>query len=121
MFDKLKTLDIEFTPEKEKELKEFVNYFIQYNQNVNLMSRNDADVIFEKHIYDSLALNLFIKKYSIDENIKLLDIGTGGGFPSVPLAFLYRAMEINAVDSVNKKINFIKTVKEKFNLKEIIR
>ena len=119
MFDKLKTLDIEFTSEKEKELKEFVNYFIQYNQNVNLMSRNDADVIFEKHIYDSLALNLFIKKYSIDENIKLLDIGTGGGFPSVPLAFLYRAMEINAVDSVNKKINFIKTVKEKFNLKNL--
>ncbi len=119
MFDKLKNLDIEFTPEKEKELKEFVNYFIQYNQNVNLISRNDADVIFEKHIYDSLALNLFIKKYSIDENIKLLDIGTGGGFPSVPLAFLYSAMEINAVDSVNKKINFIKTVKEKFNLKNL--
>ena len=106
----------------EQTLNTFVLYeklFKEYNSKVNLISNNDETVLFEKHIFDSLALNLFYEKYISNKSLKLLDIGTGGGFPSLPISLFYKNIDVAALDSINKKINFIKLVKEQLKLDNI--
>ncbi len=101
-------------------LKSFQKDFLEYNAHTNLISKNDADVIFEKHIYDSLALQLFLEKYNLSEKSQnLIDIGTGGGFPALPLAFCYKNLNILALDSTAKKIAFITSMREKHNLNNL--
>ncbi len=98
----------------------YIEFFKKYNEKVNLISRKDINFLYEKHIYDSLAFNLFYEKYYTSfQSIKLLDIGTGGGFPSVPLAFNHPNFDITAVDSIQKKIKFLLELKEKYNLENL--
>ncbi len=114
----LKDLDIELNSTKSEKIKNYIKFFSEYNEKINLISRNDVNVIFQKHIFDSLAFNLFYKKYFKQNiNLDIIDIGTGGGFPSVPLAVNYPEFNITAIDSANKKINFLQQVKQEFNLK----
>ena len=81
------------------------------------MSQNDVFKLKEKHIPDCLAISKFFEKY---ENIKTLaDLGTGGGLPAIPIAIKYENLDIFAVDSTAKKVNFIETVKEELNLKNL--
>lgn len=119
MYSTLKQLNIELTKEQEKLFDDYIKYFAEYNQKVNLVSKNEIPHLFEKHIYDSLALNLFFEKYEQQKTIKILDIGTGGGFPSVPLALCFPKAKITAVDSINKKIKFISELKKVFNLNNL--
>ena len=119
MYKKLENLNLFFDEEKTKLFDKYIELFVDYNNKVNLVSNNDVNVLFEKHIFDSLALNLFFQKYNLKDNIKVLDIGTGGGFPSLPLSLCFEKMHISAVDSINKKINFIKIVSEELNLTNI--
>lgn len=116
MLEKLKNLDINTDENLSSLIKDYEAFFRDYNEKVNLVGKNDSSLLFEKHIYDSLSFNLFVKKHNISLSSKIIDIGTGGGFPSVPLSFIYKNSEIYAVDSIGKKINFILQVKEKYNL-----
>lgn len=102
-----------------KKLEDFSSLFVDYNSHTNLMSKNDVSVLFEKHIFDSLALFLFLKKYNLSGNIKMLDIGTGGGFPSIPVSICFDNISVTALDSISKKIAFIQSVKENLKLKNI--
>ena len=97
-------------------LNDFEQLFRFYNSHTNLVSKNDEKNLFEKHIYDSLNLCLFIKKYNIQNDAKLLDIGTGGGFPSIPLSIIYPDMQIYPLDSIAKKIGFIELVQKELRL-----
>jgi len=119
MINKLKQLDINMSSAQENKLNLFIELFKEYNSKINLISSNDSEVLFEKHIFDSLAFNLFYKKYIKDEKVKILDIGTGGGFPSIPLALYYDKFKITALDSINKKINFIKYIASELNIDNI--
>ena len=104
MFEELKSIDIETNKETEAIITAYSQMFLEYNSKINLVGKKDEQYFFEKHIYDSLAINLFFKKYIILNNINMLDIGTGGGFPSVPVSILYKNITVTAVDSINKKI-----------------
>lgn len=100
---------------------DFTNYkqaFLEENSKHNLISKNDEKFLFEKHIYDSLCIKFFFEKYGI-KNAKILDIGCGGGFPSVPLAIEYPEMNITGVDSIRKKINSVQSIADKLDLKNI--
>ena len=88
-----------------EDLENYCIDFKEYNSHTNLISRNDEKNLFEKHIFDSLAFNLFAKKYGTPKTI--MDIGTGGGFPSIPIALIYKNAKVFAVDSTAKKIKFI--------------
>lgn len=95
----------------------FENYmqtFLKQNSVLNLISKNDEKFLWEKHIFDSLSLSLFFKKYNIPET--MLDIGTGGGFPAVPIAIAFPNIEVWALDSIAKKINAIENIKAELNL-----
>lgn len=112
----LKTLELDIDSQR---IEEFEKLFLQQNFKLNLISKNDEKLLFEKHIFDSLALNLFIKNQNLN-GVKLLDIGTGGGFPALPLAICYKDIEITAVDSIRKKINAINEIKQQMNLLNLI-
>lgn len=77
------------------------------------MSKNDIDVIFEKHILDSISVVLFDK---FKDASVIVDVGCGGGFPSVVLSVFFPDKKIYAVDSVSKKINFINLIKSELEL-----
>ena len=111
-----KELNFELNEKIEKNLIEWEKIFINYNSHTNLMSKNDVNVLFEKHVFDSLT----ILKWNEFKNFKkILDVGTGGGFPSVILAICFPDKKIIANDSRIKKINFIKEIKEKLNLENL--
>ncbi len=96
------------------DFEKYSQLFIEENHKINLISKNDEKLLWEKHIYDSLSLEKFFDKYGIPET--LLDIGTGGGFPSVPVAIQYPQIKITAIDSIGKKIRSVQNLKEKLNL-----
>ena len=114
-------LSLELKESDVSKLKKFMELFVEYNSHTNLMSKNDVSVLFEKHIFDSLAFNLFLKKYlhKNKNSFSLLDIGTGGGFPSLPLSLVYENISVTALDSIAKKIQFIESVKQALNVKNI--
>lgn len=119
MYKKLEKLELNFNNSEEKLFNSFIALFKEYNEKVNLISKNDVNYLFEKHIFDSLSFNLFYEKYIKNKNLKLLDIGTGGGFPAIPVSLKYKNINVTALDSINKKINFIKYAKETLDIKNI--
>ena len=100
---------------------DFSNYkkaFLEENSKHNLISKNDEKFLFEKHIYDSLSLKLFLEKYNL-KKAHLLDIGCGGGFPCVPLAIEFSGLKIVGIDSIRKKINSINAIKAVLGLENL--
>lgn len=96
----------------------YINLFLEENSKLNLISKNDEKLLFEKHIYDSLALKLFVEKYKIT-NADILDIGCGGGFPCVPLAIEFPNFKITGIDSIRKKINAVENIKNSLKLENL--
>lgn len=97
---------------------EYKKAFLEENAKHNLISKNDEKFLYEKHIYDSLSLKLFLDKYGI-KKAKVLDIGCGGGFPCVPLAIEFPEIKILGVDSIRKKINSVQTISNSLELKNL--
>lgn len=111
-------LGLTINEDKIKFFEQYCKLFLEKNSITNLISKNDEKFLFEKHIFDSLAINLFFKNQNL-EGKTLLDIGTGGGFPSVPVAITYGNLEVFAIDSIRKKINVIESIKADLNLKNL--
>ena len=99
------------------DFSEYIDAFLVENAKVNLISKNDEKFFWEKHIFDSLAIEKFFEKYGLRKS--LLDIGTGGGFPSVPIAIAYPEIEVYALDSIRKKLNAIDNIKSVLDLKNL--
>ncbi len=103
--------------ENKKKYEYYMQVFLEENSKVNLISKNAENFLWEKHIYDSLAISKFFDKYGIPKT--LLDIGTGGGFPSVPIAMTYKDIRVTALDSIGKKINAVNSIKGKLDLSNL--
>ena len=94
---------------------DYIKVFLEQNAKLNLISKNDEKFLWEKHIFDSLSIEKFFEKYG--NNFKtLLDFGTGGGFPSVPVALAYPELPVTALDSIGKKINAVTEIKEALHI-----
>ena len=96
----------------------YIELFLEENSKCNLISKKDEKFLYEKHIYDSLAIKLFFEKYKI-KSAKILDIGCGGGFPCVPAAIEFPEMKITGIDIIHKKINAVENIKNKLDLKNL--
>ncbi len=94
---------------------EYLKLLIEYNSHTNLTAIRDEEGIIEKHFIDSL---LVMKYLGITEG-KAIDIGTGAGFPGMVLAICNPSINFTLIDSVGKKINFLKQVIEKLQLKNV--
>ena len=104
-----------------KDFAKYIDVFLDQNSKLNLISKNDEKYLWEKHIFDSLAIEKFFEKYfkEFSNGVTLLDIGTGGGFPSVPIALKYKNIEVYGLDSIRKKINAIENMKAELDIKKL--
>ena len=92
----------------------YMNLLLEWNKNINLTAITEEKEIIIKHFIDSLTIN----KYLINAN-KILDLGTGAGFPGIPLKIVNKDKEFVLVDSLNKRIEFLNKVKEKCELENL--
>ena len=109
-------LNITVTKENLASLAKYKDLLIEYNKKFNLTAIKSDEEIYLKHFYDSLTL---IKAYSLNGNLKLLDIGTGAGFPGIVLKIFYPDLELTLLDSNHKKIAFLEVVIKELNLKNV--
>lgn len=101
--------------QKNQSFNKYKELFLEKNKVLNLISKNDEKLLEEKHIFDSLSINLFFDKYGTKFKT-LLDIGTGGGFPALPIAIEYPEIQVTGIDSTNKKIKAISEIAQNLNL-----
>jgi len=87
-----------------------------WNEKINVISRKDIDSLYEKHVLHSLSIAKVIK---FSPGTKVMDVGTGGGFPGIPLSIIFPETRFLLIDSVGKKIKVVKSVAEKIGLKNV--
>lgn len=87
-----------------------------WNAKINVISRKDMNAFYVQHVLHSLAI---AKVISFKEGTKILDVGTGGGFPVIPLAIMFPKAKFTAVDSIGKKIKVVKAIGSSIQLKNI--
>lgn len=107
-------LNIKLTSNQREQFKGYEKYLLEWNQKINLVSRKTTSI--EKHIIDSV---FFLKDFRFNDDDKIADIGTGGGFPGIPLKILFPDNEFVLFDSIGKKIMVVNYVVEKLKLKNI--
>lgn len=112
----LDALQIEFSDDQIEQLTDYYNLVIEKNKVMNLTAITEFDEFVEKHFLDSLALGMVI---DLSLKYRMLDLGTGAGFPGIPLKIIYPNLKITLMDSLNKRILFLNEVIEKLYLKEI--
>ena len=87
-----------------------------WNSKINVISRKDIQALYLKHVLHSLAI---AKVQKFEPNTQILDVGTGGGFPGIPLAILFPEVKFHLVDSIQKKINVVSAVVQALKLKNV--
>ena len=107
-------MKIEISETQSEKLYRYMNLLIEWNNNINLTSITDPDEIIIKHFIDSMTIEKHIR-----DNCRMLDIGTGAGFPGLPLSIIKEGAEFVLVDSLNKRINFLEEVSSQINVKNI--
>lgn len=107
-------IDVDITENQISKFYDYMNLLLEWNEKINLTAITKPDEIILKHFVDCLT----IQKY-IEANKKIVDIGTGAGFPGVPLAIMNDRCRFTLVDSLNKRINFLNEIKDKLNLKNV--
>lgn len=90
--------------------------YSSWNEKVNLISRKDIGQFYMHHVLHSLSISLFI---DWNPGTKILDLGTGGGFPGIPLAILFPHVEFTLVDSISKKIKVVEDIKANLELNNV--
>ena len=114
LFKKAKMLGIELNTKQIDMFYNYMNLLIKWNEKMNLTAIIEPKEIILKHFIDSIT----IKKY-LKANNEVLDIGTGAGFPGIPLKIVEKNSKITLLDSLNKRITFLQEVINKLNLKDI--
>ncbi len=92
------------------------DFYTEWNEKINVISRKDLDSLYEKHILHSLGIAKVLK---FAPGTKVLDIGTGGGFPGIPLAILFPEAQFTLIDSIGKKITVVRAVAEGIGLRNV--
>lgn len=110
-------LGIEVNEEQLEKLEKYYDLLISYNEKMNLTAITDKKEVYLKHFYDSLTL---LKVVDLNNEESLCDVGTGAGFPGIVLKIFYPHIKLTLVDSLNKRINFLKDVVSTLNLDNVI-
>ena len=111
---RLKEFNIKINDEQIKKFMNYMNLLLEWNEKINLTAITQPEEVKLKHFVDSLT----VLKY-INDDDKVIDIGTGAGFPGIPLKIMKENTKITLLDSLNKRINFLNIVIETLNLRNI--
>lgn len=107
-------------PLSSKQLEQFELYYrllVEWNEKMNLTGITERDAVYEKHFYDSVSLSFFT---SINDVRMIADIGSGAGFPSIPLKICFPHLKVMIVDSLNKRIQFLTHLTEQLGLHDVL-
>ena len=114
LIDGLSQFDLQLSDEIIQKELVFLDELLRWNQRINLTSITDRAEAIEKHLIDSLLLLPYVQNSS-----KIMDLGSGGGLPGIPLAIAISSLQVVSIDSVGKKINFQKHLKRLLHLENL--
>lgn len=103
----------------EKQVDQFLKYYemlVEKNKVMNLTSITEFDEVIEKHFVDSLQIAQYV---DLTQKVSIIDVGTGAGFPGIPLKIAFPEIKVTLLDSLNKRINFLNEVIDELGLEEI--
>ena len=104
------------TEEQQRRFDALGELYRDWNSKINVVSRKDIEELYERHVLHSLAI---AKVCSFEAGAKIVDIGCGGGFPTIPLAIMFPEVEFTAVDSIGKKITVVREVAQALGLTNV--
>ncbi|MCZ8354922.1 MAG: 16S rRNA (guanine(527)-N(7))-methyltransferase RsmG [Cyclobacteriaceae bacterium] len=106
----------ELTANQQKQFEALYDLYADWNEKINVISRKDIDNLYINHVLHSLGI---AKVQTFLPDSSILDVGTGGGFPGIPLAILFPEVQFHLVDSIGKKITVVKEVSQALGLKNV--
>jgi 16S rRNA (guanine527-N7)-methyltransferase len=114
--DKIRTYFPDLSPRQLEQFEALEGLYTEWNAQINVISRKDMDAFYTHHVLHSLAI---ARVMPFLPNARVLDVGTGGGFPGVPLAILFPETQFILVDSIGKKIKVVQAVSEAIGLQNL--
>src|SRR5436190_14994096 len=106
----------DFTPQQLEQVKALDELYKDWNSKINVISRKDIEGLYEKHVLHSLSIAAI---FDFEPGSEIIDIGTGGGFPGIPLAIFFPEVKFHLVDSIAKKLKVVQGVADAIGLKNI--
>ncbi|MBZ2038875.1 16S rRNA (guanine(527)-N(7))-methyltransferase RsmG [Streptococcus sanguinis] len=108
---------IELTDRQKDQFERYFELLVEWNEKINLTAITEENEVYIKHFYDSIAPVL--QGLIDNQELKLLDIGAGAGFPSLPMKIICPQLDVTIIDSLNKRINFLKLLAEELELDKV--
>lgn len=112
----LKERGITLTEKQEQQFDTYYRILVEWNEKMNLTAITDEDEVYLKHFYDSLSASFY---YDFQPGQRLIDVGAGAGFPSIPLKILFPELHVSIVDSLNKRITFLEHLATELGLEGV--
>ena len=106
----------DFTPRQLEQFRLLEPLYREWNEKINVVSRKDIDSLYEKHVLHSLAIAAVAE---LPDGYQVVDLGTGGGFPGIPLAIFFPEVKFHLVDSIGKKLKVVEAVAEGLGLQNV--
>ena len=116
-YTRLADLGFPFTDRQKEQYERYFELLVEWNEKINLTAITEKDEVYLKHFYDSIAP--ILQGLIENQPIRLLDIGAGAGFPSLPMKILFPVLDVTIIDSLNKRINFLHLLAEELDLSEV--
>lgn len=113
----LATFDIDLSDQQKTQFEHYFECLVEWNEKINLTAITEKSEVYLKHFYDSVAPIL----YGLIENqpVKILDIGAGAGFPSLPMKIIFPQLQVTIIDSLNKRIKFLELLSQELGLEQV--
>ena len=116
LLEKSNIIGVHFSVEQMEQFYKYMNLLIEWNNKMNLTGITERNSVYLKHFYDCITL---IKAIDLTKNLKIVDVGTGAGFPGLVLKIVFPNLDVVLVDALNKRINFLNHVIESLKLENI--
>ncbi len=106
----------DFSPKQLEQFEALFSLYNEWNEKINVISRKDMDGLYEKHVLHSLSIAAI---FQFQKGTHIVDLGTGGGFPGIPMAIFFPEVEFLLTDSIGKKLKVVESVAQSIGLKNI--